>query len=129
MIKITQSYPLFVTEKLDILKSFYEQYFGFSAVFFEPDFYLHLVHSETQSQIGFMVPNHPSQPQFLHAASNYVGSIFTLEVGDVKEALKAAEASKLELMLGFTEESWGQKHFMIKDPVGLLIDVVEYSAQ
>ena len=129
MIKITQSYPLFVTDKLETLKQFYEDQFGFTSVFFEQDFYLHLVHTESQNQLGFLVPNHPSQPSFLHAASDNIGNILTLEVDNAQEAFETAKKNKLELMLEYTKETWGQKHFIIKDPAGLLIDIVEDNNQ
>lgn len=129
MITINEVYPLYVTENLAALKAFYETHFGFTAVFYEPDFYLHLTHMESGNQLGFMVPNHPSQPPFLHSKTSNVGAIISFDVSDAKSAYQTTKEKGLTIVLEYTEEQWGQNHFIVRDPQGLLIDIVEHIEQ
>ncbi len=126
MIEINEIYPLFVTSNLTELNEFYSTHFGFTAVFFDPKFYLHLLHPDSGHQIGFLLPNHASQPAFLHSASPNIGSVISFDVPDAKIAWQQALDSGLNIVLDYVEESWGQNHFIIRDPQGLLIDIVEH---
>ena len=129
MITINESYPLYVTNNLTTLKTFYESHFDFTTVFFEADFYLHLIHQQSGNQLGFMMPNHPSQPNFLHSKTSNVGAIITFDVSDAKTAYQFAQESGLYIVMEYTEEQWGQNHFIVRDPEGLLIDIVEHVQQ
>ena len=80
-------------------------------------------------QLVFLVPNHPSQPSFLHSETSNIGAIVTLDVPDAKAAWHTAIDSGLNIVLEYVEESWGQYHFIIRDPQGLLIDIVEHVQQ
>lgn len=126
MIEINEAYPLYVTENLAELKQFYAAHFGFTDVFFDEEFYLHLLHPGSGQQIGFMAPHHPSQPAFLHSPTSNIGAIITFDVSDAKDAWQTALSTGLEVVLEYVEESWGQNHFIIRDPQGLLIDIVEH---
>lgn len=125
MINPTASYPLFVTDDLEAQKSFYESTFGFRAVFFEPDFYLHLLHPAGDMQLGFMRPDHPGQPDFLFPQAAREGMVITFEVADARAALASAEKMRLDIAHGYREEPWGQTHFMVRDPAGFVVDLVE----
>ena len=126
MIEINELFPLYVTSNLSELKEYYATHFGFNAVFFDESFYLHLLHPGTGHQIGFLVPDHPSQPAFLHSATSNIGAIVSFDVSDAKAAWRIAQESGLNIVLDYTEESWGQRHFIVRDPQGLLIDIVEH---
>ena len=126
MIEINELFPLYVTSNLAELKEYYAVHFGFNAVFFDETFYLHLLHPDTGHQIGFLIPDHPSQPAFLHSATSNVGAIISFDVSDAKAAYSTAQESGLNIVLDYTEESWGQRHFIVRDPQGLLIDIVEH---
>ena len=90
---------------------------------------MHLVNSNTGHQLGFMVPDHPSQPDFLHSETQNEGAIITFEVQCAKTAWRSSQEGKLEIALTYTEEVWGQNHFIVRDPQGLLIDIVEHVQQ
>ncbi len=126
MIEINEVFPLFVSDSLGDLQAFYSTHFGFTTAFFDETFYLHLVHPGSGHQLGFLLPDHPSQPDFLHAASSNVGAIISFDVSNAKAAWQTAQASSLDIALDYVEEAWGQNHFMIRDPQGLLIDIVEH---
>ena len=128
MIEPMALFPLHVTENLHAQKAFYERVFGLQAVFFQPDFYVHLLHPGSGVQLGFMVPDHPEQPPFLHPVAGTDGTVITVEVADVRAAHASAREMDLELALELKSESWGQTHFMVRDPGGLVVDVVEHRA-
>jgi uncharacterized glyoxalase superfamily protein PhnB len=123
MIKPNSSFPVFVVQNLDVAKSFYSNYFDFNAAF-ENEWYLHLV-SESGIQVGFMLPNQPTQPEIFHNAHDGNGIIFSLEVEDAESAFAEAKEKSLNIVLELRSENWGQYHFCIKDPNGIYLDIVQ----
>jgi len=125
MIEIDAMFPVIVTSDIEALKHFYEKVFGFNAVFYEPGFYLHMV-SDSGVQLGFLVPGHPSQPQFLQTLMPGDGYILSLEVKDAVKAYAEAQRMQLDVILELKQEDWGQLHFILRDPAGIGVDVVEH---
>lgn len=117
------SFPLFIVADLDKAKTYYATHFGFGAVF-ENAWYLHLV-SETGIQVGFMLPDQPTQPAIFHPAYEGRGVIFSREVADVDAAYAEARALSLKIVLDLRSEDGGQRHFILEDPNGLHLDVVQ----
>lgn len=126
MITFQAMFPVMVTNKLSEQNDFYQRVLGFDAVFFEPDFYLHLVSPSTGVQLGFLMPNHPSQPKFLRPMMLSEGYAISIEVPDITQALEQAKKLSLNITLPLTQEDWGQTHFMIKDPAGFYIDIIQH---
>jgi catechol 2,3-dioxygenase-like lactoylglutathione lyase family enzyme len=123
-------FPVVVTGTLDAARDFYIEYFGFRVVF-EADWYVQLHASRGDSvppiELAFMIPKVETQPAPLHAAFSGAGVILTLDVDDVD-----AVHSKLNLagvlrdvVIPLRDEAWGQRHFLIRDPAGMLLDVVQ----
>jgi catechol 2,3-dioxygenase-like lactoylglutathione lyase family enzyme len=129
MIEINAMFPVMVTANLEAVKHFYLTIFGFEAVFYDPSFYLHLVSPTTGIQLGFLVPNHSSQPEFLHALMSNHGYVTSFEVNDVKAVYEQVKSLNLNIAMELKEETWGQIHFMITDPAGIRIDVVQHVKQ
>lgn len=123
MIKPGSSFPVFTVYDLDAAKAFYASLFSFG-VAFENEWYLHLV-SETGIQVGFMLPNQPTQPEIFQKPYDGNGVIFSLEVEDVDSAYAEAKGKSLDIVLELRSEDWGQRHFCIKDPNGIYLDVVQ----
>lgn len=126
MIEIQAAFPVMVTPELAAVKQFYQEVFGFTAVFHEPGFYLHLVSSESGAQLGFLAPGHATQPAFLHPVMTADGYVISLEVADAAQAYEQAKSRDLDLAMHLKEESWGQIHFMLEDPAGFRVDVVQH---
>lgn len=126
MIEIEAMFPVMVTPNLEAVKQYYETIFGFNVVFYDPDFYLHLVSPNTGAQLGFLVPNHSSQPEFLQAVMPTNGYVISLEVKDAVIAYEEAKNLKLNIAMEIKEEAWGQVHFMLQDPAGFRVDVVQH---
>lgn len=125
-IKPIAMFPVFVAPDLAEMKAFYENHFGFIPEFYQEDFYLHLLHPDAKAQLAFMVPDHPSQPAFLLPCASPEGMVISLEVTDAKRAYEQAVAAELDLVFEYKEEAFGIAHFMLKDPAGLVIDIVEH---
>lgn len=116
-------FPVLATEKLAACRDFYIQHFGFKVVF-EADWYIHLA-SEKGIQLGFLQPGHASQPEFLHPAYPGKGMIYSFEVDNVDEEYEKLKKGSVQILLPVQTEEWGQRHFMIKDPGDMVIDVIQ----
>jgi catechol 2,3-dioxygenase-like lactoylglutathione lyase family enzyme len=125
MIEFNTLFPLYVTDNLEAQIAFYTAVFGFEAVFFDTEFYLHLQHSGNGTQIGFLLPTHASQPEFLHAKALFEEQVISSDVGDAKAALAAPQRSELDIFFPYTKKPWGQNHFMLHDPSDFILDIVE----
>ena len=123
MIELKSSFPVFIVKDLDVAKSFYTGNLGFDVVF-SGDWYVHLV-SSTGVQIGFMLPDQPTQPPIFKSLHSGKGVIFSLEVEDADAAFEEAKSKLLNIALELRTEDWGQRHFCIKDPNGVYLDIVQ----
>lgn len=123
MIDATSSFPIFIVKDLETAKSYYITHFGFRPVF-ENEWYLHLV-SAAGIQIGFMLPDLPTQPDLFQKGYSGSGVIFSLEVDDAAAAFAYATAQGLKMVLDLRSEDWGQRHFSLEDPNGIFLDIVQ----
>lgn len=123
MINAISSFPVFTVEDLETAKAFYADNFGFEIVF-SGDWYIHLV-SPSGIQIGFLLPNQPSQPKIFHKPHSGDGVIFSIEVEDAGAAFTVAKSKALNIVLELRSEDWGQRHFVIQDPNGVYLDIVQ----
>jgi len=126
MIEIDAMFPVMVTADLEAVKAFYESVFGFTVVFYDAEFYLHLVSPNSGVQLGFLMPEHASQPDFLRPLMSPDGYVISLEVKDAAHAYSKAQKMDLIMAMELKEEAWGQVHFMLQDPAGFRIDVVQH---
>lgn len=123
MIRPDNSFPVFIVSDLQAAKAFYSENLGFGLAF-ENDWYLHLV-SESGVQLGFLLPDQPTQPEIFHQAYPGNGVIFSLEVDDAAAAFEFAQSRSLKIVLELRSEDWGQRHFCIEDPNGIHLDIVQ----
>ena len=123
MIEAKSSFPVFTVKDLDKAKSFYTENLGFDAVF-SGDWYIHLV-SKSGVQVGFMLPDQPTQPKIFQKPYSDEGVIFSLEVEDADAAFAVAKSKSLHIVLELRSEDWGQRHFCIQDPNGVYLDIVQ----
>jgi catechol 2,3-dioxygenase-like lactoylglutathione lyase family enzyme len=123
MIELKSSFPVFIFKDLDAAKSFYTENFVFEVVF-SGDWYIHLI-SSTGVQVGFMLPEQPTQPPIFQKPHSGEGVIFSLEVDDADAAFTIAQSKSLTISLELRSENWGQRHFCIQDPNGVYLDIVQ----
>jgi uncharacterized glyoxalase superfamily protein PhnB len=123
-------FPVVVTERLAAARSFYVEHFGFRIVF-EADWYVQLHASRGEGvppiELAFMSPDVQTQPAALHAAFSGAGVILTLDVDDVDAVhSRLSDAGALrDVVVPLRDEAWGQRHFLIRDPAGVLLDIVQ----
>ena len=115
-----------ITEKLQETKDFYTEVLDFG-VSFENEFYI-LLHAPDQSaEISFLQPNHPSQKPIFQSAFSGKGVYLTIEVDNVDEVYKQLKSKGVQMEIEIRNEPWGDRHFAIKDPNGIGIDIVTYT--
>lgn len=115
-----------VTEKLLETKEFYTNQLGFG-VTFENDFYILLNTPNGESEISFLLPNHPSQQSLFQKPFQGNGVYLTLEVDNVDEVYSRLIEKGVTIEIEIRDEPWGDRHFAIMDPNGVGIDIVTYS--
>ena len=123
MINPNSSFSVFIVQSLDAAKTFYLNHFGFS-VAFENEWYLHLI-SNSGIQVGFLLPDQPTQPDEFQQPYGGNGVIFSMEVDDADSAFTEVKEKSLDVILELRSEDWGQRHFCIKDPNGVYLDIVQ----
>ena len=115
-------FPVICTLDLDVARDFYCRLLGLD-VAFESGWYTLLRHPhDPLIQLGFVEAGHPTVPATLSPTAG--GVLVTVEVPNVDEVHQRAVASGAEIVLALRSEEFGQRHFMAKDPTGLLLDVV-----
>lgn len=123
------SYPVFIVPDLTPVRDFYVNHFGFRAVY-DSDWYVHLHFAAADRpplELAFMRPDVSFQPPALQAPFAGPGVILTFEVEDVTalHAALAAAGVLRDVVVDLRDEAWGQRHFLIRDPAGILLDVVQ----
>ncbi len=125
--KVRDLYPLVTTPKLTETRDFYVTHFGFD-VAFEASWFIYLVGPGEENSRGatlaFMHPDHPSNPPGPESFDGK-GMILTIEVSDAKKVFERFSAAGAPIVYPLVDEDWGQRRFMIRDPAGVLVDIVE----
>nr|WP_299384159.1 VOC family protein [Allomuricauda sp.] len=115
-----------ITEKLQETKKFYTEVLDFG-VRFENEFYLLLHTPNNSAEISFLQPNHPSQKPIFQSEFNGKGVYLTIEVAHVDDVYKQLKDKAVPIEIEIRDEPWGDRHFAIKDPNGIGIDIVTYT--
>jgi catechol 2,3-dioxygenase-like lactoylglutathione lyase family enzyme len=116
-------FPDLCTEDVAACRDFYTRLFDMKVVF-ENAWYAQLQHPEDpRIQIAFVQRSHESVPQPDRRAA--AGVIVTFETDDAEGLHARAAALGLPIVQPLRDEAWGQRHFMTRDPAGLLVDVAQ----
>ena len=121
--KCTQYYPVIQTDDVAATRDFYVNHFRFK-LSFESDWYCHLQSSEDPGvNIAVLKSDHETIPEVGHGTVS--GLILNFEVEDVDAEYERAQAAGLTVLKPLTDEAFGQRHFITRDPNGVLIDVIK----
>lgn len=121
--KCTQYYPVVQTSDVAKTKAFYIDHFRFK-VSFDADWYCHLQSSEDVGvNIAILDGNHETIPAEGRGTIN--GLILNFEVEDVDAEFERMQGAGLPILKPLTDEIFGQRHFITRDPNGVLIDVIK----
>ncbi|QIP83116.1 glyoxalase/bleomycin resistance/extradiol dioxygenase family protein [Streptomyces sp. Tu 2975] len=121
--KLTGFYPVIGTAKLQESRDFYTRLLEFETTF-EADWYISLrLPGDPGYELALLDHTHPTIPEGHRAPAQ--GLLLNFEVEDVDaewERLVIGEG--LHPVLGLRSEDFGQRHFIVADPNGVLIDVI-----
>jgi len=121
--KTTQYYPVLMADDVAATAEFYKQRLRFAPQF-ESDWYVHLQSTEDESvNLAIMKGDHETIPAA--ARGKVSGVILNFEVEDVDSEFERAKAEGLPIVLDLRDEPFGQRHFITRDPNGVLIDVIK----
>lgn len=112
-------YPVLMTDDPTTTAAFYRTHFGFELTF-EADWYVSL--RRDQWELAILDASHPTIPVPGRPAA---GVLLNIEVDDVDaEYERLVVNGPLEACLPLRSESFGQRHFIVEGPDGVLIDVI-----
>ncbi|MGW5705108.1 MULTISPECIES: VOC family protein [unclassified Amycolatopsis] len=119
--RLTSFYPVLMTEKIAETRDFYRDHFGFELTF-EADWYVSLKRGEWE--LAILAPGHDTIPG--GAGKPVQGLLLNFEVEDVDaEYRRLVGEAGLPEALSLRSEEFGQRHFIVADPNGVLIDVIQ----
>lgn len=119
----TQYYPVILTGDVAGTAKFYCDHFRFKPAF-EADWYVHLQSVEDPSvNIAILDGDHETIPA--EGRGRTAGLILNFEVEDVDSEYARVEEGGLPILLSIRDEAFGQRHFITRDPNGVMIDVIK----
>ena len=114
-------YPVLQTDRLAESRAFYTELLGFE-IAFDSDWYVSLRLGDFQ--LALMETGHESVPAAGRGRTTAL--ILNLEVDNARaEHERLIEKAGLAVELPLRDEPWGQRHFITRDPNGVLLDVIE----
>jgi len=121
-VKCTQFYPVIMTDDVAATAAFYARHFRFERLF-ETDWYVHLQSTEDAAvNIAILDGGHDTIPEA--ARGRVSGLLLNFEVADVDAEFARLSEAGLPILLPLRDEAFGQRHFIVSDPNGVLIDVI-----
>ena len=122
--KVTSYYPVIVTRDVAGTVSFYRRHFGFRPLF-EADWYVHMqAESDEAVNLAVLQVGHATLPPAARTATA-AGLLLNFEVDDVDAQYRRLKQAGLEMLIDLRDEAFGQRHFIVSDPNGVLIDVIQ----
>jgi catechol 2,3-dioxygenase-like lactoylglutathione lyase family enzyme len=115
-------YPVMMSADPPRTAAFYRELLGLEPTF-ASDWYVSLAAPGGNPQFATVRRDHDSVPAAYRAAP--AGTLVTVEVDDADAVHARAAAMGAPIELELRDEAWGQRHFMARDPDGVLVDVVQ----
>ena len=117
-------YPVVVTRDVAASRDFYTRHFGFEASF-EADWYVSLRHAAVpRYELALLDHTHPTIPEGRRVPVQG-GLLLNFEVDDVDaEHHRLVERAGLPVLLSLRTEEFGQRHFIVSAPDGVMVDVI-----
>ncbi|MGH7002845.1 MAG: VOC family protein [Alphaproteobacteria bacterium] len=119
--RVTSYYPVLCVRDVAASSAFYQRHFGFVPAF-ENDWYAHLTAPDSAGvNLGLVAYDHASVPGPHRVPAQ--GVLVNFEVADV-DAEYARLKDSVPVVTPLRDEAFGQRHFILSDPDGALIDVI-----
>ena len=117
----TALYPLLQVRDVAATSRFYSTHLGFQPVF-ESDWYVQLRGGARGHELAIIAYDHETIPEPGRQPTS--GLILSFEVADAAaDAARLAEAG-VAIIQPLRDEVFGQRHVIVADPNGILIDVI-----
>lgn len=113
-----------ITEAVQASKDFYVRLFGFEVIYEGDDSWIVLL-KLGENELGFMRPGLPSQAPIFRSAFGGQGIWLTFEVADAEAEQQRLIALGVPIETTLRDEQWGDRHFVIRDPNGIGVDIVQ----
>ena len=121
--KTTSYYPVLMTDDVPGTAAFYVEHFRFKPLF-ESGWYVHLQSDEdSRVNLGIVQGDHETIPQ--EGRGRASGLLINFEVRDPDTIYDRVVAAGLPILRSLRDEPFGQRHFITRDPNGVLIDVIK----
>lgn len=117
---VTGFYPVLMSSDVAAASRFYRELLGFETTF-EADWYVSL--RLGAYELAILAHDHPTVPERYRAAP--AGIIVNLEVDDVDAVHDRLATAGAETVLSLRDEDFGQRHFIVAAPDGVLLDVIQ----
>lgn len=123
-VRLDGFYPVIATRDVAASHDFYSRHFGFAATF-TADWYVSLHRPDApQYELALLDCAHPTVPDG-HRTAMSGGLLLNFEVDDADaEHRRLVEEAGLSELLPLRTEAFGQRHFIVAAPDGVMIDVV-----
>lgn len=121
MTVVTSLYPVLTSRDVAAAAAFYREALGFETTY-DSDWYVSL--RLGAFELAILAHDHPTIPEGYRAVP--AGVIVNVEVDDV-DAVHARLTGELGLEPALTlrDEDFGQRHFIVPAPDGVLLDVIQ----
>jgi catechol 2,3-dioxygenase-like lactoylglutathione lyase family enzyme len=118
---VTSVYSVLMSRDVAAAASFYRDLLGFETTF-ESDWYISLRYDAFE--LAILDHEHRTIPEGYRAIPQ--GVIVNLEVDDVDSLhSRLAGTPRVEIVLPLRDEDFGQRHFIVAAPDGVLLDVIQ----
>ena len=118
---VTSIYPVLLTADVDAAAAFFREHFGFE-VTFGSDWYVSL--RSGVGELAVLDARHETIPEPWRGVAAG-GLLVNIEVDDVDdEYRRLVEEGSLDAVLPIRSEAFGQRHFIVAGPEGVLVDVI-----
>lgn len=119
----TSYYPVLMTGDVAATAAFYTGHFGFRPLF-RSDWYVHLQAGDDATvTLAVLDRDHVTIPGAARG-STAGGILLNFEVEDAAAEYRRLAAAGLAIALPLRDEDFGQRHFIVGAPDGVLIDVI-----
>lgn len=120
--KVTSYYPVLLSADVTTAAAFYITHLGFRPLY-QADWYVHLQSLDDPSvNLGLVAKDHATIPEAGRGRTG--GMLLNFEVDDPDAHYTRLQAEGVPIALGLRDEEFGQRHFIVDAPDGVLIDVI-----
>lgn len=118
---VTSFYPVVMSADVGTAADFYRRVLGFETTF-EADWYVSL--RRGAHELALLDATHPTVPAGFGRSAQ--GLLLNLEVDDADaEHRRLVDEHGLRPVLPLRDEDFGQRHFIVAAPDGVLVDVIQ----